>query len=223
MKIKNRFGAIEKMKLWEVYDPYLSSKAACEIAIASWRRSFFNPTAFEKHGKSIISVRAGNVIGGGDWALDRIVPDCIKALETNQAIEIRSPKAIRPWQHVLEPLSGYLLLAQKAFENSTKYAEAWNFGPKQDSIATVWEMAQMIVKDYGKGTIKDISDKNNVHEANLLMLDISKAKFQLGWEPCLSIQQTVELTVDWYKRYQAMSVYDLCLEQISKYTKYHSI
>ena len=199
------------------YDPYSSSKAACEIAIASWRRSFFNPAEFAKHGKSILSVRAGNVIGGGDWALDRIIPDCIKALEADKPIEIRSPHAIRPWQHVLEPLSGYLLLGQKAFENPTQYAEAWNLGPKQDSIATVWDIAQLIVHNYGKGSLKDISDQKSVHEANLLMLDISKAKLQLGWEPRLSIQQTVELTVDWYKRYKIMSVYELCLEQILSY------
>ena len=199
------------------YDPYSSSKAACEIAIASWRNSFFNPNDHQKHGKTIVSMRAGNVVGGGDWALDRIVPDCIKALESNQAIEIRSPRAIRPWQHVLEPLSGYLLLAQRAFENPTKYAEAWNFGPKQDSIASVWEVAQMIAKDYGKGTIKDVSDKNNVHEANLLMLDISKAKFRLQWEPNLDVNETIALTVDWYKRYKSEPVYELCMEQIRHY------
>jgi CDP-glucose 4,6-dehydratase len=202
------------------YDPYSSSKGACEIAIASWRRSFFNPKDYAKHNKSIVSVRAGNVIGGGDWALDRIIPDCIKALEADKTIEIRSPQSIRPWQHVLEPLSGYLLLAKKAFEEPTKYSEAWNFGPKSDSIATVWKVAQLVIENYGKGNLKDISEKKNVHEANLLMLDISKAKFQLSWEPKLEIEQTVALTVDWYKRYPSMSVYDLCLEEIAFFNQF---
>lgn len=196
------------------YDPYSSSKAACEIAIASWRNSFFNPNDFQKHGKSIVSVRAGNVIGGGDWALDRIIPDCVKALEAGATIDIRSPKAIRPWQHVLEPLSGYLHAAKMAHENPGKYCEAWNFGPKQDSIATVWEVAQMVVDNYGSGELRDVSDPQNLHEAGLLMLDISKAKFRLKWQPVLNIKETVALTVDWYKNYKTREVYDLCLEQI---------
>ena len=165
------------------YDPYSSSKGAAEIAIASWRRSFFNPKGYEKHGKSIASVRAGNVIGGGDWALDRIIPDCIKALEAGKPIEIRSPKAIRPWQHVLEPLSGYILLASKMWNEPTKYCEGWNFGPRTESITNVWDVASMVIENYGSGELKDLSDTNALHEAKLLMLDISKAKFMLGWEP----------------------------------------
>ena len=196
------------------YDPYSSSKAACEIAIASWRRSFFHPDDFEKHGKSILSARAGNVIGGGDRGLDRIIPDCIKSLEANKPIEIRSPNSIRPWQHVLEPLNGYLLLAKKAYEEPSAYCEAWNFGPKDDSIATVWDVATLVVNAYGKGTLKDVSNKQNVHEATLLRLDISKARFKLGWQPLLSLQENIELTVDWYKRYKYTDVYELCLEQI---------
>jgi len=196
------------------YDPYSSSKAACEIAIASWRNSYFNPKDNSTHGKSIISVRAGNVIGGGDWAVDRIIPDCIRALENDKSIELRSPKAIRPWQFVLEPLSGYLLLAQKEYEEPSKYCEAWNFGPKSNSVATVWEVAEMVIGTYGKGELKDISDKKQLHEANLLMLDISKAKYKLGWIPHLDIKQTINLTVDWYKRYKSTNVYEFCLEQI---------
>ena len=220
------------------YDPYSSSKGAAEIAIASWRRSFFNPEEYAKHGKSIASVRAGNVIGGGDWSLDRIIPDCIKSLEAGKTIEIRSPKAIRPWQHVLEPLSGYMLLAQKMWSEPTKYCEGWNFGPHAESIATVWYVATKVVEDYFQESktrnqdsehkdyhlsiitnhyLKDLSNSNDLHEANLLMLDISKAKFQLGWEPRLNIDQTVELTVDWYKRYKSENVLSLCLNQISKF------
>ena len=202
------------------YDPYSSSKGAAEIAINSWRRSFFNPKDYgTKHHVSISSVRAGNVIGGGDWALDRIIPDCIKALEANLPIEIRSPRAIRPWQHVLEPLSGYMLLAQKMWDEPTKYSEGWNFGPRMESITPVWDVAMEVVKEYGSGELKDLSDPNALHEAKLLMLDISKAKFQLGWEPRMNIHQCIALTVDWYKRYRDMNVYELCVEQIRKYIR----
>lgn len=200
------------------YDPYSSSKGAAEIAINSWRRSFFNPKDYgTKHHVSISSVRAGNVIGGGDWALDRIIPDCIKALEANIPIEIRSPRAIRPWQHVLEPLSGYMLLAQKMWDEPTNYSEGWNFGPRTESITPVWDVAMEVVKEYGSGELKDLSDPNALHEAKLLMLDISKAKFQLGWEPRMNIHQCIALTVDWYKRYKTENVYLLCLAEINKY------
>lgn len=199
------------------YDPYSSSKGAAEIAIASWRRSFFHPGVYEKHGKIIASVRAGNVIGGGDWALDRIIPDCIKALEAGKPIEIRSPEAIRPWQHVLEPLSGYMLLAQKMWNDPVKYCEGWNFGPRAESITNVWDVASMVIENYGSGELKDLSDPNALHEAKLLMLDISKAKFQLGWEPRMSLGKCVQLVVDWYKRYKEEDAYTLCVEHIEKY------
>ena len=204
------------------YDPYSSSKGATEIAIASWRRSFFNPTQYTKHNKSIASVRAGNVIGGGDWALDRIIPDCIRALEVGQTIDIRNPRAVRPWQHVLEPLSGYMLLAQKMWNEPIKYCEGWNFGPKLESISTVWEVATKIVEEYGDGELKDMSNMNALHEANLLMLDISKAKFQLGWEPRMNIDQCISLVIDWYKKYVSQSVYSLCVEEIEKYLCFKS-
>lgn len=200
------------------YDPYSSSKGAAEIAISSWRRSFFNTKKYELHKKSLASVRAGNVIGGGDWAMDRIIPDCIRSLEKGQAIVIRSPKAVRPWQHVLEPLRGYMMLAQKMWNEPTKYCEGWNFGPTIDSIIPVWDVAQMVVKCYGNGELRDLSDANALHEANLLMLDISKAYFRLGWKPKMNIEQCVALTVDWYKRYNSENVLDLCIEQIEKYS-----
>ncbi len=203
------------------YDPYSSSKGAAEIAINSWRRSFFNLADYgKKHHISIASVRAGNVIGGGDWALDRIIPDCIKAIEANKTIEIRSPKAIRPWQHVLEPLSGYMLLASKMWEKPTKYCEGWNFGPNAESIADVWTVASKLIANYGKGELKDVSDSNALHEAKLLMLDISKAQFQLCWKPCMNIDQCVAMTAEWYKRYNTENVYNLCIEQINKYCNY---
>ena len=201
------------------YDPYSSSKGACEIAIQSWRRSFFNPKDYgKKHHVSLASVRAGNVIGGGDWALDRIIPDCIRALEQDKVIDIRSPKAIRPWEHVLEPLSGYMLLAKKQWEYPTEFCEGWNFGPESESVSTVWEVATELIKNYGKGELKDSSDPNAVHEAKLLMLDITKAKTKLGWKPRMNMQQCMELVADWYKRYQAEDVYQLCVEEISKFS-----
>lgn len=201
------------------YDPYSSSKGACEIAIQSWRRSFFNPEDYDKkHHVSLASVRAGNVIGGGDWALDRIIPDCIKALEQDKVIDIRSPKAIRPWEHVLEPLSGYMLLAKKQWEHPTEFCEGWNFGPESESVSTVWEIATELIKNYGKGELKDSSDPNAVHEAKLLMLDITKAKTKLGWKPRMNMQQCMELVADWYKRYQTEDVYQLCVEEIGKFS-----
>lgn len=202
------------------YDPYSSSKGAAEIAISSWRSSYFNPKEYEKHGKSIASVRAGNVIGGGDWAKDRIIPDCIRALENDNAIEIRSPKSIRPWQHVLEPLSGYMLLAQKMWNEPTKYCEGWNFGPRIESIVPVWEVADKVIKNYGKGALHDISNPEELHEAKILILDINKAKFELGWEPKMNINQCITLTVDWYKRYQQEDVYDLCSSQINDFLQH---
>lgn len=199
------------------YDPYSSSKGAAEIAIASWRRSFFNPENYETHHTSIASVRAGNVIGGGDWAIDRIIPDCIRALENESPIDIRSPKSIRPWQHVLEPLNGYMLLATKMWNEPTKYCEGWNFGPDVESISTVWDVAKLVVQNYGAGVLRDASNPEALHEAKLLMLDISKARFSLGWQPRMDIKETVKLTVDWYRRYHTENVYDLCISQIKDY------
>ena len=203
------------------YDPYSSSKGACEVAIQSWRRSFFNPEDYgKKHTVSLASVRAGNVIGGGDWAKDRIIPDCIRALEAGKVIDIRSPKAVRPWEHVLEPLSGYMLLAQLMWDNPTEYCEGWNFGPEAEGVSTVWEVASEVIKNYGLGELKDSSDPNAVHEAKLLMLNINKAKSRLGWYPRMNMQQCMELVVDWYKKYQTEDIYELCVKEIMHFLKY---
>jgi CDP-glucose 4,6-dehydratase len=199
------------------YDPYSSSKGAAEIAVSAWRRSFMNPLCYEKHGKAVASARAGNVIGGGDWASDRIIPDCIRAIEAGKPIEIRSPKAVRPWQHVLEPLSGYLTLGAKLWDNPVKYAGAWNFGPASDSTLPVWNVAQMVVEKYGRGELKDVSDKEALHEAKLLALDIAKARYELGWTPKWNIRTAIEKTVEWYIRRQEEDVYQLCLKQIDDY------
>lgn len=202
------------------FDPYSSSKGATELAISSWRRSFMNPNKYSEHRKSIASVRAGNVIGGGDWCKDRIIPDCIRALEEDKPIEIRNPKAIRPWQHVLEPLNGYMLLAKKMWENPTQYCEGWNFGPEKESIENVWKVASKVIENYGKGTLKDISNPKDLHEAQLLVLDITKAKTQLQWIPKMNLDETIELTVEWYRKYAHENVYDLCVHQIEKFVNY---
>lgn len=199
------------------YDPYSSSKGACEIAIQSWRRSFFNPDNYASHGKSIASVRAGNVIGGGDWSKDRIIPDCIRAIEAGETIDIRSPKSVRPWEHVLEPLGGYLLLAMKMWENPTEYCEGWNFGPEQESVSNVWTVATQLTEEMGGKGLRDISSADAPHEAQLLMLDISKAKERLGWKPRLNFVQTINLVAHWYKRYRSEDVYELCVEEIDKF------
>lgn len=179
------------------YDPYSSSKAACEIAIASWRRSFF-----KDHLVKVASARAGNVVGGGDWALDRIVPDCIRSLQKGEPIAVRNPAATRPWQHVLEPLSGYLWLAAylvnpKLHSAGTDLASAFNFGPTPDATRTVAELVLEMLKHW-PGRWEDRSDATAVHEAKLLSLSIRKAKQLICWEPVWHFAQTVEQTVAWY-------------------------
>lgn len=151
------------------YDPYSSSKGCVEIMSASYRRSFLQ----SENSFAMATARAGNVIGGGDWALDRLVPDCIRAINKNGKIEIRSPRAVRPWQHVLEPLSGYMLLGEKLYAEGKKYAEGFNFGPNEDSVLTVADVAKKIVDFYGKGEVV-IHKKDDLHEAGLLMLSIKK-------------------------------------------------
>ena len=199
------------------YDPYSSSKGAAEIAIASWRNSFLNPQQFEFHHKSIASARAGNVIGGGDWAKDRIIPDCIRSIEKNIPVCIRNPIATRPWQHVLEPLSGYLLLAKKMWESPTSFCEGWNFGPNIDSIVPVWDVANMLIAEYGRGTLSKFSGNEKLHEAMLLSLDITKARFRLGWKPSLNLNECIRLTAEWYKSYTSCDTYELCVKQIKEY------
>lgn len=201
------------------YDPYSSSKGCSELITEAYRKSFFNPENNREYGKSLSSVRAGNVIGGGDWQKDRLIPDCIRALENNEDIKIRNPEATRPWQHVLEPLSGYLLLASKMYKEPRKLSGAWNFGPNYDSIVSVRKIVSMVVEKWGGGKWLDISDKNEPHEANLLSLDISKARNFLNWHPRWNIQKCIEKTMEWYKNYNNENVYEICLNQINTITK----
>jgi CDP-glucose 4,6-dehydratase len=199
------------------YDPYSSSKGCSELVTAAYRKSFFNPDDFKVHEKSLASARAGNVIGGGDWQKDRIIPDCIRALESDKPIEIRNPKAIRPWQHVLEPLSGYLLLASRMYEDPQKFCGAWNFGPNYDSIIPVGEVADKVVAHWGNGSWIDLSNENEPHEARLLSLDISKAKSYLKWIPLWDTEKAIEQTVDWYKEYKKKDPYRICVNQIEEF------
>ena len=199
------------------YDPYSSSKAGSEIVTEAYRKSFFNPVEFEKHGRSLASVRAGNVIGGGDWQIDRLVPDCIRSLEKNEHVVIRNSRAIRPWQHVIEPLSGYLLLVEKMYEDPVRFCEAWNFGPEERSMKPVGEVTDLIVHNWGKGAWQDQSDKNAPHEATILKLDIEKARTHLGWKPIWNIHEAVKATVEWYKSFQEKDMYQLCCHQIMSY------
>lgn len=201
------------------YDPYSSSKACSELVTDAYRKSFFNTDACAFHGKSLASARAGNVFGGGDWQVDRIIPDCIRALEPGDPIIVRSPHAVRPWQHVLEPLSGYLLLAEKMFENPTEYAEGWNFGPEGSSFLSVGMLVDLVVKAWGEGSWEDHSRQADFHEANLLKLDISKAKSLLGWSPVWNIDKAIVETVSWYRQYRTGNMHELCCRQINGYMK----
>jgi len=201
------------------FDPYSSSKAACELVIAAYRNSYFPGNDFYDHGKTIASVRAGNVIGGGDWSENRLIPDCVRALENNKEICIRNPEATRPWQHVLEPLGGYLLLADKILSNKAFLGEAYNFGPDQSSVKPVSEVVELVLSYYGKGKWKDCSEIKAHHEAKLLSLDITKAKSVIDWSPLWSIEEALRYTIDWYKNARSGNVYSLCLDQISLYSE----
>ena len=199
------------------HDPYSSSKGCCEVLVSSYQNSYFPMERFSEHGKVIASVRAGNVIGGGDWSLDRIIPDCVRALEANQNIVIRAPKSIRPWQHVLEPLGGYLTLAEKLLEKDTFYSGSWNFGPEPDNIITVEKLVYTLLEQWGSGCMIKDEKQSAVHEAKLLGLDISKAKYHLNWHPKWNITKTIEKTVEWYKNYKKTDVYNLCVHQLNDY------
>jgi CDP-glucose 4,6-dehydratase len=184
------------------YDPYSASKGAAELVIASYGRSFFSD-GNEKALPALASARAGNVIGGGDWALDRIFPDAVKALASKQAVPVRNPLAIRPWQHVLEPLSGYLWLALKLVEDRQRFGGAWNFGPLANGAVNVREMVEKIISVWGEGNINDLSSgqKKEPHEANFLRLDCSKAIGMLRWLPVLSVEEAVRFSAEWYKNF----------------------
>jgi CDP-glucose 4,6-dehydratase len=185
------------------FDPYSNSKGCSELVTASFRNSFFNPLNYAEHGVAIATARAGNVIGGGDWAQDRLIPDFVRSINKGERLKIRSPYAIRPWQHVMEPLSGYLTLASHLFRYGTKYAEAWNFGPDDNDVKNVEWIAGRICALWGADASYEIDSKPQPHEACYLKLDCSKAKAELGWYPKWDIETTLSKIVDWTKAYNS--------------------
>ena len=199
------------------YDPYSNSKGCSELVSSAYRRSFF-----QKTDTCLASGRAGNVIGGGDWALDRLVPDILRSFERKEPVVIRNPYATRPWQHVLEPLSGYLTLAQKLYEDGQTFAEGWNFGPKEEDAKPVQWIVEELVHDWGVGASWQLDCGEHPHEANYLKLDISKAKSRLNWQPRWSLTKALgEITI-WHQSWLAgENVQQLCLRQIDQFNQSH--
>jgi CDP-glucose 4,6-dehydratase len=183
------------------FDPYSASKACTELVIDSYRNSFFNTNSIPTHGKALAVGRAGNVIGGGDWSEDRLIPDIARALSVEQPITVRNPASVRPWQHVLEPVIAYLILGAKLISDPVDYSQAYNFGPYVSDALSVEQMLQLAIKSWGSGTFKIEQSENQLHEAGLLKLDISKAIAHLNWKPKMNASQAVSLTMDWYREF----------------------
>jgi CDP-glucose 4,6-dehydratase len=200
------------------YDPYSNSKGCAELVADAFRKSYFNINDYEQHGCAIASARAGNVIGGGDWALDRLIPDMLLAFQNNIPVNIRSPHAIRPWQHVLEPLSGYLVLAQKLYTDGCTYAEGWNFGPQDKDAQPVEWIVNKLVNTWGDNATWDLDKNPQPHEAHYLKLDCSKAKMALKWQPRWSLETTLDAIVKWHKAWLAgTDMHKYTLNEINQY------
>lgn len=201
------------------YDPYSTSKACSELVTASYRDSFFNPAAYDFHGVVVASARAGNAIGGGDWATDRLVPDCFRSLLKGEKIAIRNPHAIRPWQHVLETLNGYLMLARKLFEGAVHFSGGWNFGPNDYDAKSVEWVVKRICDKWGENASYIIDTGNCLHEAGYLRLDCSKAKSLLGWQPLWRLEKAIDSVIEWMLSYkEGKDVKGVCLRQIEEYS-----
>jgi len=200
------------------YDPYSNSKACSELVTSAYRNSFFNPNEYQKHGVAVATARAGNVIGGGDWADDRLIPDCIKSFLNKENILIRYPRSTRPWQHVLEPIYGYLMLAQKLFSEGAEYAEAWNFGPDVSDAKPVEWIVKKMCEKFGNSISYSVDDNNHPHEAGFLKLDCSKTIDRLGWNPKWNIDTALDKIVEWTKEYETeKNMRKVCLRQINEY------
>jgi CDP-glucose 4,6-dehydratase len=200
------------------YDPYSNSKACSELVTSAYRSSYFNPRDHARHRVGIASARAGNVIGGGDFAADRLVPDCVRSVLKGEQVRIRSPRAIRPWQHVLEPLSGYLLLAERLWEDGAAHAEAWNFGPDDDDAVTVEHLVRSFCSFWGSGASYAADAGDHLHEATFLKLDCSKARSRLGWRPRWNLDRAVESTIAWTRAYaEQRDLREVCFGQIRTY------
>lgn len=202
------------------YDPYSSSKGCAELVANAYRNSYFNPATYERHGVALASARAGNVIGGGDWALDRLIPDIMRAIQAGKPVKIRSPHATRPWQHALEPISGYLQLAQKLFEEGTNYAEGWNFGPSDEDARSVQWIVEQLTRQWGEGAHWELDTNLQPHEAYYLKLDCSKAKSRLGWQPQWSLTKTLNAVVEWHRAYlDKADMQSMTLQQIKTFMR----
>ena len=200
------------------HDPYSNSKACAELVVSAYRDSFFPPSKYAHHGVAVASVRAGNVIGGGDWARDRIIPDAIRAFAAKKALQIRNPSAIRPWQHVLEPLRGYIQLAERLVRNGIQYGGAWNFGPEGSDAKPVEWIIRELASVWGGNPAWEIDQQTHPHEAQTLKLDWSKAFSNLQWKPILPLKQALQLTADWYHRWNSgEDVRALTIGQIGHY------
>lgn len=200
------------------YDPYSSSKGCAELVASAYRNSYFHPEKYQQHGVAIASARAGNVIGGGDWAGDRLIPDILRAITEGKPVNIRSPHSIRPWQHVLEPLSGYLILAQKLCEEGTAYAEGWNFGPNDEDAKPVQWIVEKLTQSWGEGASWVLDGGDHPHEAHYLKLDCSKAKMRLDWHPRWHLGNTLGSIIDWHRAHlDGKDMRILSLGQIQQY------
>ena len=200
------------------YDPYSNSKGCAELVTAAYRSSFFNANTHAQHGVAVATVRAGNVIGGGDWAQDRLIPDILAAFEQGKLVDIRNPHAIRPWQHVLEPLRGYLTLAERLYVCGPDYAEGWNFGPNDEDAKPVGWIVEKMAGLWGNDANWKIDTGAHPHEAAYLKLDISKARSRLDWHPALRLDDALKLIIDWAKQRQAVAdIRALTLAQITAY------
>lgn len=202
-------------------DPYSSSKGCAELVTSAWRKSFFDPAKYHEHKVALASARAGNVIGGGDWAEDRLIPDILRAISAEQPVVIRNPRAIRPWQHVLEPLSGYLLLAQKLYEEGAAYAEAWNFGPNDEDAKPVQWIVERFIRQWGDGASWQLDQGSHPHEAQYLKLDCSKARNKLGWAPRWNLDECLSNIANWHQsQMRGQEMRKVCVQQIESFSKH---
>ncbi len=200
------------------FDPYSSSKGCAELVTSAYRNSFFNSAKYEEHKVALATARAGNVIGGGDWAEDRIIPDILRAIQQSQSVNIRNPQATRPWQHVLEPLSGYLTLAEKLHADGASYSDAFNFGPSEEDAKPVQWIVEELTRNWSQAASWHLDSGNHPHEAHYLKLDCAKARAVLNWTPRWNLAQTLQAIIDWHKAHQSgQDMRAVCLQQITNF------